>query len=110
MTRLHLAQGRHNHSLESQTSATWPNLTKRRDESRRGTHECVRHMNLPVHHRIVFGVVRFLISPIVTDFIGHGILIQFNSQPWPFGQFKKSVPNKERLLDVSFAERNLLLA
>ena len=33
-------------SVGNQTSAAWLNPTKRRDESRRGTHECVRHMTL----------------------------------------------------------------
>jgi hypothetical protein len=32
-------------SVENQTTAAWLKPTKRRDDSRRGTQECVRHMN-----------------------------------------------------------------
>src|SRR2546427_7647784 len=65
---------------------------------------------LPVHYRAVFGVVAFLISPVVVDLVGHPVLVQLDTQAWACGQVQIAVAHGEGLLQVSLAERDLLLA
>ena len=45
----------------------------------------IKPLYLPIDHRIIFSVVRLLVSPVMSDLVSHRILIEFNSQPGPSG-------------------------
>src|SRR5262245_31521557 len=64
---------------------------------------------LPIHNRSVIRVIGFGVAPIVTEFVRHRILIQFDPQPRPRRQIKVPVANFERILDVPVAQAHLLL-
>src|SRR5437899_648419 len=73
----------------------------------------IRHptsLSLPVHHRPVLGVVTLLIPPVVIDLVGQGVLIKLDAQARSSGQIEIAIAHRERLLQVSLAERDLLLA
>src|ERR1700716_121537 len=65
---------------------------------------------LPIDYRTVFGVIAFLIAPVMVEFVCHGVLVELNPEAGTCGQVQIAVVNREWLLQVSFAERYLLLA
>src|ERR1700694_2246644 len=65
---------------------------------------------LPIDYRAVLGVVAFLIAPVMVELIGHGVLVELDPEARAGGQVEITIVNREWLLQVSLAERYLLLA
>src|SRR5712692_2169637 len=65
---------------------------------------------LPVHHGPILGIVALLIPPVMVDLICQGVLIELDAQAGAGGQIEIAVVDREGLFQVSFAERDLLLA
>src|SRR2546426_208043 len=63
---------------------------------------CYEH--LPIHHRAVVHVIRFAVAPVVVDFVGQRLFVQFNAETRAGRNVDVAVTDLERFLDVARAE------
>src|SRR4051812_48093117 len=64
----------------------------------------------PINDGAVVLVVLLAVLPVVIDLVRERFLIQFDAEPWPCRQIEIAFPERERLLEIAFAQRHLLLA
>src|SRR6516225_4049126 len=66
--------------------------------------------SLPVYHRPVILIISLAIAPGMSDLLGEGLFVQFDSQAGPRRHIDIAFADDERLLEIAFAEADLFLA
>src|SRR2546425_3035796 len=64
----------------------------------------------PIHHRAVVQIVGLAITPVVVEFVGDLVFVEFNAESGAFRDSHITVLELERLLEVAVAKSDLFLS
>src|SRR5437588_691825 len=69
-----------------------------------------KSLRSPIHNRPIVQIVGFAVAPVVVNFVGEQVFVQFDAQTWSVRNVHVTLTDLEWLCDVAQAEAGLLLA